>query len=294
MNYYDILGVAKTASSDDIKAAFRNLAKQHHPDRGGDEKKFKEINEAYAVLSDPAKKNEYDMGYSNPFGGNDRQKYYRTSQSPFGFEFTSYGGGFDGFEDILNNFGFSFNAAGARPKNKDLHIRCQISLKDSYIGKKFNLSYKMPSGQQEELEIAIPAGIEHGQSLKVSGYGDNSHKHLPRGDLTVTIEVDKDPKFRRENLNLITDLEIDIFEAMLGCKKSITSIDGSEVSLNIRGGAQHGQKYSCKDFGFKSIKFNNARGDLIVELTVKTPNIKDPALVSMVNALAEEYKKNNP
>lgn len=291
MNYYDILGVPKTASADDIKSAFRNLAKQHHPDRGGDEKKFKEINEAYAVLSDPAKKNEYDMGHSNPYGSHDRQRYYRTSQGPFGFEFTSFNGDFNGFEDILNNFGFSFNAAGSRPKNKDLHIRCQISLKDSYVGKKINLNYQMPSGQQEDLEITIPAGIEHGQNLKVNGYGDNSHKNLPRGDLTITIEVDNDPNFRRENLNLVTRLEIDIFEAMLGCTKIVKNIDGTDINLSIRGGAQHGQKYSCKDFGFKSIKFNNSRGDLIVELNVKTPNIKDPNLVSLVNNLADEYRK---
>lgn len=285
MDYYSILGVDRSASAEEIKAAYRKKAMAYHPDRGGDEKKFKEINEAYDVLSDPQKKSRYDMGSGqtqyrsyngNPFEGAD----------PFGM------GAGNPMEEMFRNFGFHFRSEHIRPRNKDLHIRCKISLKDSYLGKVMNMSYKLPSGNNENLEFVIPQGVENGQSLKISGYGDDSISSLPRGDLSITIDVDKDRSFWREDLNLCTNLEIDIFEAMTGCTKIVKNIDDSELEISIRAGAQHGIKYSCKGVGFKSTKFNH-RGDLIVTISVKTPVIKDPALVSMVNQLAEKIKSKN-
>lgn len=285
MDYYSVLGVDRSASPDEIKAAYRKKAMAYHPDRGGDERKFKEINEAYDVLGDPKKKSQYDMGGST--------QYRSYSGNPF-----DNGGGFDPFgmgagnpmDEMFRQFGFHFRSEHMRPKNKDLHIRCKISLKDSYLGKVMNLSYRLPSGHNETLEFVIPPGVENGQSLKIGGYGDNSISTLPRGDLNITIDVDKDRSFWREDLNLYTNLEIDIFEAMTGCVKTVKNIDDSELEITIRAGAQHGIKYSCKAVGFKSTKFNH-RGDLIVVVSVKTPIIKDPVLISMANQLAEKIKQ---
>lgn len=288
MDYYSILGVDRSSSPDEIKSAYRKLAMKHHPDRGGDEKKFKEINEAYDTLGDPEKKSHYDTG--GP------AQYRSYTGNPFGNS-----GGFDPFgtgagnpvDEMFRHFGFHFRSENMRPKNKDLHIRCKISLKDSYLGKAMNLSYKLPSGRNENLEFVIPPGVESGQALKIGGYGDDSIPTLPRGDLHITIDVDKDRSFWREDLNLYTNLEIDIFEAMTGCTKTVKNIDDSELEITIRAGAQHGIRYSCKAVGFKSTKFNH-RGDLIVVVSVKTPIIKDPVLISMANQLAEKIKQSQP
>ena len=286
MDYYSILGVGRSASPEEIKAAYRKLAMQYHPDRGGDEKKFKEINEAYDVLSDPEKKISYDMT-----GG---QAHYRVhTGNPFeGFDPFSMGGR-NPIDEMFQQFGFQFRSSNTRTKNKDLHIKCKISLKDSYMGKTINISYPLPSGNNETLEFVIPPGIDSGQSLRISGYGDDSITGIPRGDLNVTIEIEKDRHYWREDLNICTNLEINIFEAMVGCTKIVKNIDDSELEVVIRAGAQHGIKYSCKGFGFKSTKFNN-RGDLIVVVYIKTPIIKDPTLISMVNQLCEKIKENNP
>lgn len=286
MDYYSILGVGRSASPDEIKAAYRKLAMKYHPDRGGDEKKFKEINEAYDTLSDPQKKAGYDTG-----GG---QHHYRSyTGNPFeGFDPFGTGAG-NPLDEMFRQFGFQFRSGNTKPKNRDLHIKCKISLKDSYLGKTLNISYPLPSGNNETLEFVVPPGIDNGQSLRIGGYGDDSLSGIPRGDLNITIEVEKDRSFWREDLNLYTNLEIDIFEAMTGCTKTVKNIDDSELEVSIRAGAQHGIKYSCKGFGFKSTKFNN-RGDLIVVVSVKTPIIKDPVLINMVNQLAEKVKRNSP
>jgi curved DNA-binding protein len=286
MDHYSTLGVDKTASPDDIQKAFRKAAMKHHPDRGGDAGKFQEINEAYSTLSDPQKKAEYDMMGQNPFG---------QQGNPFanGFHFTTgnpFPGG-DPFQNIFNQFGFQFNHGHQTPRNRDLNIRCKISLKDSYIGKNMTVSYRLPSGQDESVSIDIPAGIENGQVIKLSGYGDNSMRQFPRGDLTISIEVENAPKFSREDVNLITEANVDIFDAMLGTTITVDHIDGTKVDLAVPPGTMHGQRMSCKGMGFKHMKFNNVRGDLHVVLNIKTPRITDPTLAEEIKALATKIRK---
>lgn len=278
MDYYSILGVGKSASPEDIKAAYRKLAMKHHPDRGGDAKKFQEISEAYETLSDPDKKAQYDhggaRGFRNGFQGN-----------PF-----NEGFGRSPFEDLFSQFGFQFHTGNRRPQNSDLTIKVKISLKDSYLGKTMTINYPLPSGRDQTLEITIPPGIENGQTMRMGGMGDDSIKEIARGDLIVQIEVERDPVFRREEMALITSLRIDVFDAMLGCERTVKNIDGSELALTVRPGTQNGQKYSCKGLGFRSVKFNNIRGDLIVQVIVDTPIIKDEKMAAKVRALAEEIR----
>lgn len=285
MDYYSTLGVDRAASPDDIKSAYRKLAMKHHPDRGGDQKKFQQITEAYETLSNPEKKAFYDHGggqQDNPFGGGFyefRSGHPFQGGDPFGHP----------FEDIFTHFGFQ----KSRPRNSDLQIKVKISLKDSYLGKTMTIDYPLPSGSNQTLEITIPPGIALGQQIKMAKMGDNSIYELPRGDLIIHIEVDKDNTFSRDDMNLLTKLKINIFDAMLGCKKVIQNIDGSEIELIIHPGAQNGQKYSCQNLGFPSLKYNNVRGDLIVQLIIETPVIKDPELVNIVKNLADRVRKNN-
>lgn len=294
MDHYSTLGVDRAASPDDIKAAFKKLAMKHHPDRGGDATKFQEINEAYSILSDPEKKMMYDHG--------GRQHHFNTqSGNPFGqgFSFTFGGDGFQQFhhgpfnadphfEEMLRNFGFGF--ARQPQRNRDLNMRCQISLRDAYQGKNVKIDYRLPNGEEKSINVDVPPGIEHGQAIKVNGAGDNSNKQIPAGDLTIAIEVTPVSKFKREELNLIAETEINIFEAMTGIRKTIKNIDDSDVEIVIHPGTQHGQRYSCRGLGFPNLKFNNVKGDLIVIVNVKTPIVTDPRLVAAVKELATKLQ----
>ena len=285
MSHYDTLGVGRSASPEEIKAAYRKLAMKHHPDRGGDQKKFQTITEAYETLSDPDKKAFYDHGggqRGDPFGGGFHE--FRSSHpfngDPFG----------NPFEDVFTQFGFGFRGARAQPKNSDLQIKVRISLKDSYMGKTMTINYPLPSGRQQTAEITIPSGIAPGQQMKMGGMGDDSVIDIPRGDLIINIEVDKDNRFHRDDMHLVTKVNINVFDAMLGCKRTIKNIDDHDVEITIHPGTQNGQKYACKGLGFPSIKFNNVRGDLLVQVIVETPVITDPELISIVNDLANRVR----
>jgi curved DNA-binding protein len=292
MDHYSTLGVDRNATPEDIKKAFRTLAREYHPDRGGNEAKFKEINEAYSVLSDPETRAQYD------FQGTRQHQFRSHTGNPFHTQHTfHFGDGFaqfhhnDIFEDMMRNFGF--NHQQQAPRNKDLNIRCRISLRDSYMGKTMNINYRLPSGDEENIDFNIPPGIETGQIIKMSGYGDNTLRGVERGDLSIVIEVDRDLKFRREELNLITDIEIDIFDAMLGCTKTIENIDGNSIDINIKPGTQHGQRLACRGLGFRNLKFQNVKGDLHVVIAVKTPIIQDPETIKLVEQLADKVRQSS-
>jgi len=292
MDHYSTLGVDRNATPEEIKQAFRKMAREHHPDRGGNEAKFKEINEAYSVLSDSDAKAQYD------FQGSRQQHFRSHTGNPFQQTHTfSFGDGFaqfhqnDMFEDVMRNFGFQFHQAQQPARNKDLNIRCRISLRDAYMGKSMTITYRLPSSEEETIDINIPPGIDTGHVIKLEGRGDNSIRGMARGDLTVSIEVDRDGRFFREELTLITETEIDIFDAMLGCTKSIENIDGNMVDVVIRAGAQHGQRFSCKGLGFKNVRYSNVRGDLHVIVKIKTPIVTDPDTKVLVERLAEKVRR---
>ena len=296
MDHYSTLGVEKSASPEEIKAAFKKLAMKHHPDRGGDSGKFQEINEAYTILSDPQQKMMYD------YGGNRQHHFNTQTGNPFGqgFSFSFGGNGFEQqfhqspfgqdphFDEMLKNFGFGF--AQQPQRNRDLNMRCQISLKDAYQGKNVKIDYRLPNGEGKTVNVDVPPGIEHGQAIRVGGAGDHSNKSIPPGDLTIVIEITPVNKFKREDLNLITETEISIFEAMTGCRKTIKNIDDTDVELVIHPGTRHGQKYNCQRLGFPNLKFTNVKGDLHVIVNVKTPIVTDPILVAEVNELAKKLR----
>ena len=150
-DYYQTLGVERNASPDDIKKAYRKLANKHHPDKGGDQAKFKDISVAYDTLGDPQKKAEYDMGGSNPHI-NMRTGNFQDFADIFGFNFG--GGGGHPFNDI-----FGQPHRGGMRRNKDLNIQCQVALKDSFVGKQLEANYRLPSGRNQNVVINIPAGM---------------------------------------------------------------------------------------------------------------------------------------
>lgn len=274
-DYYQTLGVSQNASPDEIKKAYRSLANKHHPDKGGDQAKFKDISVAYENLSDPQKKAEYDqMRMGGP------QVRFHTGGMP---DFNDIFGGAFGQQ---SPFGDIF---GRRmPRNRDLNIQCQISLLDSYIGKQLEANYKLPSGRNQTVVINVPVGISHGETIRYQGLGDDSIPNSPRGSLNVTILVIADPNFRRQGDDLYTTVNISPIEAMIGCKKRVQFITGEEKEIEIRAGVESGVEYASAGLGFSNPHAQGHKGRFVIVVNIKTPSITDPIIVQRLKQLNAE------
>ena len=245
------------------------MAMKHHPDRGGDEKKFKEVSEAYEVLSDPQKKEIFDLGGDprqqsggNPFG----QSFH---QGPFEFHF---GGGHPGMDDIFGRFGFG-QGFGQRPqqRNKSLNIVIDITLEDVLSGKELNAEITIPgTSRRKMINISIPAGIEHGQQIKYEGMGDDAIPGIRAGDLIVNVNVMRHNTFRREGNSLIYETSISVWDAILGTTLSVTTLDNKNLTINVPAGTQPGTVLSCKGEGLPVMR-SRARGNLLIGINIDIP-----------------------
>jgi len=275
MDYYQILGVNENASQDEIRAAYKKLAMKNHPDRGGDTKRFQEISQAYDTLSDDRKRQEYDASKNgfNPF---------QHGPNPFGnmhdvFNFT-FGPGFASFHQQQNN-----------RKNRDLTIRISISFKQSFTGTQVEARYNLPSGKTNTVVVEIPAGVASGQTIRYGGLGDDSIPNLPRGNLNVNIMVEDDANFKRINDDIHSILDITLLEAMTGCKKDFTHIDGNTFPIGIRPGVTNGLEFCAAGKGFRN-GFGRT-GDLYIKLNVKIPALSDPVLIREMEDLYARISK---
>ena len=274
---YQTLGVDQSASQDEIKNAYRRLAMKHHPDRmGGDDTKFKEIQNAYATLGDQQKRAEYDQMRQG--GGQ--------------FRFNS--GGFRDFSDIFGGAGpfgnqhpFQDFFGRQMRRNRDLNIQCQISLIDAYNGKQLEASYRLPSGKQQHVVINIPAGIDHGSTIKYAGLGDDTISQLPRGDLNVTVIVQPDPKFERRGHDVYSVLEITPIEAMIGARKHITTIGGATLPIDIRPCVESGIEYASNGHGFPVMN-SDRRGRFVTVIKIKSQPVTDPELAATLRSINEK------
>lgn len=260
MDYYDVLGVSRQATDSEIRKAYKAKSMLHHPDRpNGDADKFKQINEAYSVLKDSKKKAMYDQ-----YGTADPQQAGYQQQGFYTKDF----GGMGGFEDIFSSFFGDQDPFGRRqrqPKNKTLNINYTISLKDAYNGKQLFLEIPLPSGRKQTIDTEIPAGIESGQTVRISGMGDDSIKNIPPGDLMITVKVSNDPRFKREGCDLYKDIEVSVYDLILGTKVQIDHFDKGFV-LNIPAGTQPGTTFSMRGHGMPIV---NATGIGTLYIKVK-------------------------
>jgi len=280
MDYYSTLGLNRNASEDDIKKAYRKMAMKHHPDRGGDEKTFKQVSEAYEILSDPQKKQMVDMGVdpkAQQAGGG------RHQQGPFEFHFNS-----GNFEDVFSNFGFGGGGPfgfGGRPmqRNKTINITVDLSLEDVLNGKELDAELAVPNSKKKIINISIPAGIENGQQIRYQGMGDASIAGIHPGDLIVNIRVAPHPIFRREGDSLTVEKTISAWDAMLGCNLDLQTIDGKSLNITVPPGTQPETVLSCRNEGLPNMR-NRQRGNLLIKIKVVVPrNLTATQIASIEN-----------
>jgi len=268
MNHYETLGVSENVSADELKSAFRKLAKQHHPDMGGDQAKFQQINEAYTTLSDPNSRAHYDHTLRNPqpqFQGN---PFGQRAGNPFEFHF-NFGGGPDpmsAFHDqFFNQFGFQ---ARQQQRNRNLRVAIDLDFAETISGVKKVINYRT-TNTNETLEIEIPAGIENGNIFTIQGRGDDANISIPRGNLEIVINVKPHPRFIRSNENIIEDLTVDCFQAMTGTVIPLILPSGKFIELNIPAGTQNNSQFGITDEGFP--RGNGTRGKYIAKINILIP-----------------------
>ena len=282
-NYYETLGVAQTATPEELKAAFRKLAKTHHPDVGGDSEKFKEINEAYNCLSDPQSRAGYDRGSHRT---TDHQNFHH-DPDPFGFGFRHP------INDVFNqHFSFHFGPDGVRQqnRNKNLRINLEMPLLDTLEEQSKIFDIRLSSGK-ETIELKIPAGIQDGSVITLRGKGDNEFKEIPRGNLEIAIKVLLDSKFSRQDSNLLMDTTIDCFDAVLGTEIEFETPSGKQLNMRIPAGTQNGTVFGISDEGFPtSPRFN--RGKLLVRVNVLIPKNLTPEQIVLVKEIQKKYPVN--
>ena len=275
IDYYKILGVEKTASEDDIKKAYRSLARKLHPDLNPDDKeaniKFQQLNEANQVLSSPEKRKKYDKYGKDWERGEEFEKYkqQQPQQRPSSGGQGS-GGGFGGGEDFSDFFESMFGGQSggrnqAKYRGQDLNSEVQMSLEEAYTThqKTFTINGK-------NVRITIPAGIEHGQTIKLANQGGQGTNGGPAGDVFITFSIANTPKFKRIGNDLFTTQEIDLYSAVLGSEIMLETMNG-KIKLKVAPETQNGTKIRLKGKGFPVYKKENQFGDLYVTYQVAIP-----------------------
>ena len=276
-NYYDILGVAKDAPQDDIKKAYRKLAHQHHPDRGGDEAQFKKVSEAYSVLSNAEKRRQYDMfGASGTGGFGGGQGGFGGAQWSGNFEDLNdmFGGGLgDIFEQM---FGGAYG--GARTRSRRMaRVLVSISLQEAFSGVTKDLQVEM-NGERKKVSVAIPAGIDDGQTMKVE-------RALGEEDLYVQVRVTPHKDFARRGNDIYTRATISVAQAALGDTITVRTL-GGEVSLKVPAGIQWGDLLRLQGKGMPTLR--GSKGDQYVKLEVEIPKKLSKKAKELFERLGEE------
>jgi curved DNA-binding protein len=307
-DYYDVLGVKKDATQDEIKKAFRKQAKKYHPDTNPDnpqaEERFKELNEAYEVLGDAEKRQQYDtVGSSawdqygqNGFGGfagrGQRTAYTNVNAENLsdifdtifgkrdGSGFSSAGSGFSN-EDYVRQYS---RRAGTAPAGQDFEQTVTITLREAYEGA---TRYFQKDGRQ--LKVNIPAGAQTGTKIRMKGEGSQSIYGGDAGDLYLVVEVQPDNQFERDGDNLTTDVQVDAFTAMLGGEVEIPTLS-RPVKLKIPAGTQSGSKMRLSGKGMPIMRKQNQYGDLYARIMITVPRNLTAEQRSMVEKLRDSLQ----
>ena len=250
---YRVLGVTRNSSDEEIKQAYRKLAKQHHPDRGGDQDKFKQVNAAYDQIKDKDSRQSFEQPQQS--GGN-----------PFNDM---------NMNDIFSQFDNQFNFNFRQPKNKDITITYNISLEELLSGVNKDITIHISRSKTKTVNIQIPAGVPNGSKIKFSRCGDDTNQQLPPGDLYVTVLEQKHPIYTRIDNNCLVKETIFVKDAILGKSIEVSGIDKKKYSVKIKPGTQPGTKLRIPEAGFP-IYGTRKTGDLIIQINVSIPASTDP------------------
>ncbi len=314
-DYYEVLGVKKSATGDEIKKAYRKLAMKHHPDRNQGnkqaEERFKEINEAYAVLSDKEKRQQYDQfgpsGFSQRYSQEDIFRGFDISDLLKDLGFSGFGGGrrgakvhYGGFEDLFGqggprgrqtaDYGDMFpggeyqTRSQSPPKGQDVHSVLNLTFQEGAFGGEKKVKFQK-GGKVEEVTVKIPPGIESGKKLRLAGKGMEGGRGIPAGDLYLEVNVADHPLFKREGSDITLDKEIKISEALLGTTVEVPTLDGSK-HIKVPPGSQSHSRIRLKGFGLPHFQ-GGGRGDEYVRVLIKYPK----NLSEKQKNLVEELKK---
>ncbi len=285
IDYYNILGVSKDASQEDIKKAFKKLARKYHPDLNPNDpeahRKFQEINEANEVLSDPEKRKKYDEYGENWKHADEyeaqQQQYSRNNGSNGSFHTSFWSSDGDvngsGFSDFFEQM-FGSHRKGRDGqygyRGQDYTAELHLSLTDAAETHKQILTVN-----GKKLRITVPAGVADGQTIKLAGQGGEGANGGPAGDLYITFIIDNNTRFKREGDDLYTTVPLDLYTALLGGEVIVDTLNG-KVKLKVQEGTQNGSKIRLRGKGFPVYKQDGAFGDLIITYNITIPtNLTD-------------------
>ena len=292
-DYYAVLGVKRDAKAEDIKKAYRKLARQHHPDvNPGNkvaEEQFKEISEAFDVLSDEKKRSIYDrFGYYS-----DQLPNEAASGAGVGFDFSRFDAGNfqDVFSEIFSNIrGRASSAYTQASRGADIEQPIEITFDDAMRGITITLDMDR-AGVGEKIAVKIPAGVETGSRIRVVGKGQPGAFGGPAGDLFIVTNVGSHPYFKRKGDNIYCTIPITVPEAALGAKIEVPTIDG-KARLRVPPGTQSGQQFRLRERGVPSLRGGGVRGDQYVEVKIVLPKVISEETKDLLQQFAKKNTEN--
>lgn len=294
IDYYKVLGVSKDATSDEIKKAYRKLARKLHPDINPNDKdahaKFQQLNEANEVLSHPEKRKKYDKYGKDWENGEEYEKYQQQQRSSSGRQQQAnadFGGG--DFSDFFSSmFGNQERGGSAQTKfrGQDIQAKLQIDIKEAYTTHKKEFSVN-----GKNIRITIPAGIEDQQTIKISGYGSPGINNGPSGDLYITFSIANSSLFKRVGNDLFLTHDLDLYAAVLGGDVTISDFNQAKLKLKVAAGTQNGTKVRLKGKGFPVYKKEGQFGDLYITYNVVIPTNLSEKKIELFNELANSANK---